>query len=111
MADQLGSQDYTFTATNLPFLTANASNGLIISKATILNTDTTNRKFSITRNAAGMTTLIITGTGAGATGVIAPSVTQTLPLSGFVLTNGSTLSGLASAASVLNISISYVIPG
>ena len=106
-----GNQDYTFTATNAPFLVA-GSNGLVISNVTVLNTDTTNRKIYLSRVAAGGgTTLIVTGTGTGATGIIPPSVTVPLTLGGFVLTMSESLSGFASATGKVNISVSYIIPG
>lgn len=105
-----GATDYTFTATNQPFLVA-GSNGLIISNVTVLNTDTTNRKIYLSRVAAGGgATLIVTGTGTNATGILPPDVTVPLPLSGFVLTMSESLSGFASTASKISISISFIIP-
>ena len=111
MAVVLSDVDYTFTATNQPFLTA-TTNALIISKATVLNTDTTNRKITISRVSAGGTaTLVVSGTGTSASGVIAPGQTQKLPLSGFVLSMSESLNGFASAGSKVNVSVSYIIPG
>jgi hypothetical protein len=107
----LGDQDYTFTATNLPFLTAMATNGLIVSRITVLNTDTTNRKIYLSRVAAGGgSTLLVTGTGTGATGIIPPNVTVPLTLSGFVLKSAESLNGFASVTNKVNISVSYVVP-
>jgi hypothetical protein len=103
-----GDVDVTLTATNQPLLVASSS--LMLSKALVLNTDTTNRKLWLSRvNTLAVAHLIVSGSGASAY-TIAPGQTQTLPLSGFVLSPTESLNGYASVTGKVNISLSYVIP-
>jgi hypothetical protein len=104
-----GDVDVTLTATNAPLLTAVTSN-LMITRATVLNTSATNRGVWISRvSPLGVATLVVQGTGASAFKV-APGQTQTLPLSGFVLSSTESFSGFASAGAVVNVSLSWAVP-
>jgi hypothetical protein len=105
----LGDTDYTFTVTNLPIITAsNAS--LMVSRGTVLNTDTTNRAIWISRvNQMAVATMVVSGSGASAFKV-SPGDTVTLPLSGFVLSISESLTGFADAGGKVNVSLSYVFP-
>ena len=109
MADTFGNFDVTLTATNASLFTS-INPSVIILAATALNTDSVARTITLSRNlsATGVTTELIDGAGSAAYS-LGPGQTSVLPLTGFVFNVSDSLLGFASAASVVNISLNYVI--
>ncbi len=105
MAFSLNNTDYSVSASAAAALLAPANASLVITKATVCNTDTAAHTLTLYRvpngGTAGATNELISALS------IAAGKTVTLPLSGHTLVQQQSLQAVADATTVLVLSLSY----
>lgn len=110
MAIIFGNADLQLQNTAQPIFSAGQNSSLLITRLTIVNTDTVSHGVTIYRvfNGGTPSTANEIVNSAQWPGLIAPGETIAVPLTGHNISNGQAIYAMADTSAVVNMSVSYI---